>query len=114
MPSSTGLKNSNAWCLPHDRPNHLPLQNHREIGRWWDGRLVLEKVKRFSFYFLLLVLSTLGLDTEKVLAQDTESARFRVEVYATLHEVRVTDPEGNPVHGLKREDFRVFEEGRRR
>ncbi len=60
------------------------------------------------------MLSTLGLDTKKVLAQDTESARFRVEVYATLHEVRVTDPEGNPVHGLKREDFRVFEEGRRR
>ena len=26
--SSTGLKNSNAWCRPHDRPNHLPLQNH--------------------------------------------------------------------------------------
>ncbi len=24
MSSSTGLKNSKAWCLPHDRPDHLP------------------------------------------------------------------------------------------
>ena len=71
-------------------------------------------MKRFSFYFFLFLLSTLGFDTKKVLAQDTESARFRVEVYATLHEVRVIDPQGNPVRGLKREDFRVFEEGKRR
>ena len=42
------------------------------------------------------VLFGFGLDTKKVLAQDTESARFRVEVYATLHEVRVIDPQGYP------------------
>ncbi len=35
--SSTGLKNSNAWCLVHDWKDHLPLQDHREAGRWWDG-----------------------------------------------------------------------------
>ena len=77
-------------------------------------RLILGQVKRSSFCFLLSVLSTPGLGTEEILAQDTEPAQFRVEVYATLHEVRVNDPEGNPVRGLKREDFRVLEEGKHR
>ena len=95
----------------------LPEQFASDSQRWAafnEKQLIIGKMQRFSFYILLLGLSTLVIETEKVLAQDTESARFRVEVYATLHEVRVTDPEGNPVHGLKRVDFRASEEGRRR
>src|SRR5262245_23721370 len=46
-----------------------------------------------------------------ILADDR---KLRVDVEVATVEVSVFDRQGHPVHGLKREDFRLFEEGKER
>lgn len=60
-----------------------------------------------SVVFTVLVLGAkfLGQDSEPVIRVATELATF---------EVAVTDRNGKPVHGLKAEDFRIFEDGAER
>ena len=52
---------------------------------------------------LIFAISTHGQDDEKVVRVDTELAEF---------EVLVEDKNGKPVHGLRAEDFRIFENGK--
>lgn len=53
----------------------------------------------------------LALPTEILFAQDPEKV-IRVDTELAAFEVLVEDKNGNPVHGLRAEDFRVFEDGR--
>ena len=49
-----------------------------------------------------------------ILAQDDSSLFFdTVDVYVVNVEVIVTDQDGNPVTGLTRDDFEVFEDGKK-
>ena len=56
----------------------------------------------FAFVFLSFSL--------KICAQDTDDV-IKIETDLVPFEVTVTDKKGNPVRGLKAEDFKVFEDG---
>ncbi len=65
--SSTGLKNSNAWCLPHDRPNHLPLQTEKlggggmEIVGHNQKEEMMKRLTLSSLVIGILMLAAVGL-----------------------------------------------------
>ncbi len=59
---------------------------------------------------LLIFLCSSGLP---VLGQELERPHVRAETFANLYELRVTDPQGNIVRGLRGEDFLVRDRGRR-
>jgi hypothetical protein len=48
-----------------------------------------------------------------VVAQDDEKV-FRVDTKLAEFEVLVSDQNGKPVHGLKQDDFKIFEDGKQR
>ncbi|HEY9138861.1 MAG TPA: hypothetical protein VIM67_11360, partial [Terriglobus sp.] len=54
----------------------------------------------------LIVCSLLSLTAT---AQDNAITTLRTDVRLTTVDVVVTDGKGNPVHGLKAEDFSIFE-----
>ena len=65
------------------------------------NRLVVTFVATLAV--LLLVLKVHAQDEDKVVRVDTELAEF---------EVLVEDKSGRPVHGLRTDDFRIFENGK--
>ncbi len=63
--------------------------------------------RRFYLFLLIFIFITLFLPVQ---AQDSDEV-IRVETDLIPFEVTVTDAGGNPVRGLKAEDFRLFEDG---
>ena len=67
----------------------------------------------------LLVLSCLSVglafspSLSGVAAQSGDSFKIRSEVDLVTVEVTVLDKKGNPVHKLKKEDFQLYEDGKK-
>ena len=57
------------------------------------------------FIFLFVLQTSAQIDEDRVIRVDTKLAEF---------EVLVEDKNGKPVHGLKQQDFRIFEDGKER
>jgi Ca-activated chloride channel family protein len=77
----------------------------------------INKAKNFSGFggafrlrLFKFICGVLFLCSATVYAQDSDDV-IRVETELVPFEVTVTDKTGNPVRGLKAEDFRVFEDG---
>jgi VWFA-related protein len=68
------------------------------------------------FLVLCVVLLTLEVTCPPAVAQaagDSQSGyTFRANSRVVLTDITVTDKQGNPVHGLKARDFRVFDDGK--
>ncbi len=64
---------------------------------------------RPSWAALAVIFATAGLFAQQ---EPDDQARFRVEAFSSLHEIRVLDGGGNVVRNLKQEDFQVVENGR--
>ena len=74
----------------------------------------LNNKARISPYFIILICGILIFCfASSNLAQDSDEI-IRVETELVPFEVTVTDEKGNPVRGLKAEDFKVFENGAER
>ncbi len=57
----------------------------------------------------LIAAAALAATTARALQQE-QPPRFRADVRAVLVDVLVLDPDGNPVSGLTRDEFEVFED----
>ncbi len=63
------------------------------------------------FFSLLLILSFVLVSVVSVIAQNTDDDVVRIDTDLVSFEVTVTDKHGKVVPNLRREDFRVFEDG---
>ncbi len=61
------------------------------------------------YWASVLTVVTLGLASLPSSPQTRQEPRFEIETFSTLHELRVLDQVGDPVPGLTRPDFLVFE-----
>ncbi len=68
---------------------------------------------RLSVYLAFLFILLPGNLLQNTQAQEMGAFKLRVEVNLVTAEVSVLDKEGNPVHNLKREDFELYEDGKR-
>ena len=72
---------------------------------------------KFKILLLLFSLSIftpgIGLNHPALAAQDDSAFRVRVDVDMVATEVIALDKDGRPVRNLKREDFELYEEGKR-
>jgi VWFA-related protein len=65
----------------------------------------------FDRYLIVCAFAIISLSFSlKVCAQDTNDV-IKIETDLVPFEITVTDKKGNPVRGLKAEDFKVFEDG---
>jgi VWFA-related protein len=70
----------------------------------------VDSVGRISAWAVML----LWLSAALVFAQSDEEKVIRVDTKLAEFEVLVEDKNGKPVHGLKQQDFRIFEDGKER
>jgi VWFA-related protein len=80
-------------------------QNHTRYARFIFGSLCL-----LGLAFYLCTGNLLG--TAAPAVQSDSSSVIRVEVELVTAEVIVLDKKGTPVHDLKKEDFRLYEDGK--
>lgn len=72
---------------------------------------ILKKNRIFSLFLAVFVFAIISPGFSiKVCAQDTDDV-IKIETDLVPFEVTVTDKKGNPVRGLKAEDFKLFEDG---
>ncbi len=67
----------------------------------------------FRFFLLLFFLGCFGLVPNASIAQDEGPLRVRVDVDMVTIEVTALDKKDNPVPNLKREDFDLYEDGKK-
>jgi VWFA-related protein len=72
-----------------------------------------KKGRRLSVYLTFLFILLSGGLLQSTQAQETGTFKLRVEVNLVTAEVSVLDKDGNPVRNLKREDFELYEDGKR-